>query len=66
MTTSTTRRWHVAATCATHTNPEWWTGSNPADRRKAAQVCRTCPVIRECAAEAEGMTFGVWAGEVRG
>lgn len=61
-----TRRWHVAAKCAQHPNPEWWTGSNRHQRQEAAKVCRTCPVIAECRREAEGMAFGVWAGEVRG
>ncbi len=68
MTAPTTRRWHLLAACATHPNPEWWTGSNPRQRADAAKVCQTCPVIRDCRREADELDacYGVWAGEVRG
>lgn len=35
-----------------------------AAQRKAAAICRHCPVIRECAADAldNEMEFGVWGG----
>lgn len=35
-----------------------------ADQRRAASICRGCPVMQECAAEAldNQVEFGVWGG----
>jgi WhiB family transcriptional regulator, redox-sensing transcriptional regulator len=55
-------RWTARALC-TDTDPDglFVTG---AAQRKAAALCRHCPVMRECAAEAldNRVEFGVWGG----
>lgn len=61
-----TKRWHLLAKCAAHPNPEWWTSSNQTHRAAAIDVCRTCPVRRECGEEGRGMVYGIWGGVVRG
>ena len=55
-------RWTARALC-TDADPDglFVTG---AAQRKAAALCRHCPVMRECAAEAldNKVEFGVWGG----
>jgi WhiB family transcriptional regulator, redox-sensing transcriptional regulator len=55
--------WRLKAECRGE-NPDLFFSSDPADIRKAQQVCAGCPVRLQCAraAEANGEQFGVWAG----
>lgn len=54
--------WRVRALCRS-ADPEllFVTG---AEQRQAASICRTCPVKRECAADAldNRVEYGVWGG----
>lgn len=56
----------VATPCRTD-GPWLWLSDSPKDRQRAANRCRGCPILRECAAfaEYEGTTHGVWGGHDR-
>lgn len=44
----------TTALCATTTtDPDLWLSSHRADRMRAAEMCRACPIRRECYADAE-------------
>ena len=47
-------------------HPELWFADNPDDVARARELCRECPVRRECLAGAmdRGEEDGVWGGEV--
>lgn len=60
--------WMDGAACKDYL-PEVWFPDKP-DRGRAdaaLQVCKTCPVQRQCAefAKATGSRFGVWGGTVK-
>jgi WhiB family transcriptional regulator, redox-sensing transcriptional regulator len=44
--------------------PSGWVSVRGAAQRKAAVICRHCPVMQECGAEAldNKVEFGVWGG----
>ena len=54
--------WVSEALCRTSNPDELFVRG--ADQRKAAAICRGCPVVQECAAEAldNKVEFGVWGG----
>ena len=54
--------WRASARCRS-TDPDELFVSGAA-QRKAAVICRLCPVMIECATEAldNGLEFGVWGG----
>ncbi|MDQ0283789.1 WhiB family transcriptional regulator [Rhodococcoides fascians] len=60
-----TPEWVTSATCRT-VDPELFFPADPEAAKRAKAICRTCPVITDCAREALQMTpgdlFGVWAG----
>ena len=62
VTTTTSRRWWVHASCAHHPEPELWTSGQPADKVRAIRVCRACPVRTVCRDESVTETYGVWGG----
>src|SRR5689334_11489897 len=41
-----------------------WLSERRVERKRAAELCRQCPVIAECAALADSLPaeYGVWAG----
>ncbi|KRB45004.1 WhiB family transcriptional regulator [Terrabacter sp. Root181] len=45
-------------------DPDAWTGDDPAEKARAARICRSCPLLPHCAAVAveEKHQHGVWAG----
>ena len=45
-----------------------WTSdeADPDEREVAADLCRSCPVVTECAAAGESESWGIWAGEWKG
>jgi hypothetical protein len=57
--------WRQRAACRDHP-PDWWF-PDPKDvltRDLAVRICDTCPVAKDCRAEAKKVraTYGVWAG----
>lgn len=56
------RAWVMKALCR-ETDPDEMFVRGAA-QRKAAVICRHCPVLRECAAEAldNKLEFGIWGG----
>lgn len=66
-----TDHWRANAVCRT-VDPELFfpQGESSTAIQEAQSVCRTCPVIAECAREALGMArssvHGVWAGQYFG
>lgn len=55
--------WVSKASCRS-TDPEELFVTGAAQRKAAAAICRHCPVVAECLAEAldNKMEFGVWGG----
>ena len=45
-----------------------WTAedTDPDERGIAAELCRSCPALAECAAAGESEVWGIWAGVWRG
>ncbi|WP_280454147.1 WhiB family transcriptional regulator [Nocardia brasiliensis] len=59
--------WRMGADCADPAfDPETWfpVGTSPRAADAARDICRDCPVLEACGAEAarHGLTHGVWAG----
>lgn len=62
--------WMVDASCRhPSANPDWWWPignghTKTPDEARAQAICRTCPVLAECAALAQhsAQTAGIWAG----
>jgi WhiB family transcriptional regulator, redox-sensing transcriptional regulator len=56
------RAWVMKALCREADPDEMFVRG--AAQRKAAVICRHCPVLRECAAEAldNKLEFGIWGG----
>ena len=60
-------RWRERALCANHSRPSLWDGETREDVAAARAVCRRCPVVDDCRAEAArldrtGEAPGVWGG----
>lgn len=59
--------WHSQALCKG--KGDIWFSGQASDRAIAAQVCRSCPVRRECSEVAEAIGYdcrGTWGGIWRG
>ena len=59
--------WRERALCANHSRPSLWDGETREDVAAARAVCRRCPVVDDCWAEAArldrtGEAPGVWGG----
>ncbi|MFF0492586.1 WhiB family transcriptional regulator [Nocardia sp. NPDC004068] len=60
--------WEADAICHTHPPDLWFPNSTGAQRKadaaRAITICRTCPVLRQCAdfALATEMRAGIWGG----
>ena len=57
---------HVADTDLSHLFFGKFYGKKPSDNaQRALNICRNCPVIRECRdyADEQELTFGIWGGE---
>lgn len=56
-------RWQEQAACR-GMDPELWFSERGESTSEAKEVCRCCPVRRECSefALANGERFGVWGG----
>ena len=50
MTAATLAR--TQAACANHPHTDWWLSSVKADRDRAIEVCRTCPLLAPCRQDA--------------
>lgn len=55
--------WKLDGLCR-QVDPETWYPEKGGDARPAKQVCRRCPVVAECLADAleHEERFGVWGG----
>lgn len=56
------RNWRMRARCGSSDTERLFVSGAP--QREAASICRKCPVIQECAADAldNNMEYGVWGG----
>nr|WP_301336999.1 WhiB family transcriptional regulator [Mycobacterium asiaticum] len=56
------RDWVISALCRTQDPDQLFVSG--AEQRKAISICRDCPVMQQCAAEAldNNIEYGVWGG----
>lgn len=57
--------WHHGAACATHEPELWWADSDrPRAQAVAIDICRACPVQRDCLEHALAVPEreGIWGG----
>lgn len=46
-------------------DPDLWFSDHKTERRRAIELCHTCPLIRECREYGQTQEFGVWGGVLR-